>query len=198
MNKSIEKIIKEIRESNASREVIKKSKDIINELKVENKHLFNTETELSNDGTEFNNGDFVRLKNTTTTGEIFSLDKVKKRAVIQVGALKMKVNLDNLLHENESSSNQGNSTIKNYEVPVRDYLLDIRGKRPEEAEFEVLKFVDDSYVSGHERIEILHGKGTGALKNTVKHILSKHNKVKNFYYAPIEAGGEGITIIELL
>jgi DNA mismatch repair protein MutS2 len=48
-----------------------------------------------------------------------------------------------------------------------------------------------------ERIEILHGKGTGALKKTVTDILKKHDKVKNFYFAPIEFGGEGITIAEL-
>ena len=198
VNKSIEKIIKEIRESNASREVIKKSKGIISELKLQNTKLFITDSNLNNGEADFKIGDFVKLRDTNTTGEIFTLDKSKNRAVIQVGTLKMKVNLDNLLHEKESTSNQGNSIFKNYEVPIRDYQLDIRGEKPDEVEFEIIKFVDDSYVSGHERIEILHGKGTGALKNTVKNILTKHEKVKNFYFAPIEAGGEGITIIELL
>ena len=75
--------------------------------------------------------------------------------------------------------------------------LDIRGERADEAEFEVIKFVDDSYSAGLNRIEILHGKGTGALKKTVKEILSSHEKVKNFYFAPIEIGGDGITIAEL-
>jgi len=41
------------------------------------------------------------------------------------------------------------------------------------------------------------GKGTGALKRTVKEILDKHDNVKDFYFAPIESGGEGITIVEL-
>jgi DNA mismatch repair protein MutS2 len=198
VNKSVEKIIKEIRESNASREVIKKSKKIISELKEENKNLFAPDSDLPNNKEELNIGDFVRLKDTSTTGKIFSLDSSKNRAVIQVGALKMKVNLNNLLHEKGSFSKPDSSTYKNYEIPSRDYLLDIRGEKPEEAEFEVIKFVDDSYVSGHQRIEILHGKGTGALKNTVKNILSNHEKVKDFYFAPIEAGGEGVTIIELL
>jgi DNA mismatch repair protein MutS2 len=198
VNKSVEKIIKEIREANASREAIKKSKEIIRELKAENKNLFSPEIESPIDKGEFNIGDFVKLKDTTTTGKIDSLDRSKNKAVIQVGALKMKVNLDNLLHTNKIASKPEGSTYKNYEVPVRDYLLDIRGEKPDEAEFEVIKFVDDSYMSGHQRIEILHGKGTGALKKTVKDILSKHEKVKDFYFAPIEAGGEGVTIIELL
>jgi DNA mismatch repair protein MutS2 len=197
VNKSVEKIIKEIRESNASREVIIKSKEIISELKTENKNLFSPEIESRIDKAEFNIGDFVKLKDTSTTGKIDSLDESKNRAIIQVGTLKMKVNLDNLLHTNKIVPKPEGSAYKNYEVPVRDYLLDIRGEKPEEVEFEVIKFVDDSYMSGHQRIEILHGKGTGVLKKTVKDILSKHDKVKEFYFAPIEAGGEGVTIIEL-
>jgi DNA mismatch repair protein MutS2 len=77
------------------------------------------------------------------------------------------------------------------------YRLDIRGEKPETAEFEVIKYIDNSYTAGLERVEILHGKGTGALKKTVAEILKKHDKVKNFYFAPIEFGGEGITIAEL-
>jgi DNA mismatch repair protein MutS2 len=198
VNRSVEKIIKEIREANASREVIKKSKEIISELKAENRNLFSPDAEPDIDKAEFNIGDFVRLKDTSTTGKIDSFDKSKDKAVIQVGALKMKVNLDNLLHALKNNPKPEGSIYKNYEVPVRDYLLDIRGEKPEEAEFEVIKFVDDSYMSGHQRIEILHGKGTGTLKKTVRDILKKHDKVKDFYFAPIEAGGEGVTIIELL
>jgi DNA mismatch repair protein MutS2 len=78
-----------------------------------------------------------------------------------------------------------------------EYRIDIRGKKPEEADFDVIRFIDDSYMNGQNRIEILHGKGTGALKKMVKEILDKHEKVKAYYFAPIEAGGEGITIVEL-
>ena len=77
------------------------------------------------------------------------------------------------------------------------YRLDIRGKRPEEAEFEITRFIDDSYSAGLQQVEILHGKGTGALKKTVQELLKKHSAVKNYYYAKIEFGGEGITIVEL-
>jgi DNA mismatch repair protein MutS2 len=75
--------------------------------------------------------------------------------------------------------------------------LDIRGEKPEEAELKVIKFIDDAYVSGLTRVEILHGKGTGALKRLVKGILKSHENVKEFNFAPIEMGGEGITIAEI-
>ncbi len=111
--------------------------------------------------------------------------------------MKMKVNIDELLPEKEKSSKRKESSYNNYKIQTREYRLDIRGEKPDETEFKVIKFLDDSYVSGQERIEILHGKGTGALKKTVIAILKKHDKVKDYYFAPIEAGGEGITIVEL-
>ena len=83
------------------------------------------------------------------------------------------------------------------QVEMPQQRLDIRGEKPEEAEFEVIKFIDNAYSSGLVRIEILHGKGTGILKKTVQDILKNHELVKNYYFAPIQFGGDGITIAEL-
>jgi len=170
---------------------------LIREIKEENENLFVPDVELEQEITDFRIGDFVRLRDTSTTGKIFSLDKNKKRAVVQVGTMKMKVNIDELLPEKEKSSKEKRSSNSNYKIQTREYRLDIRGEKPDETEFNVIKFLDDSYASGQAKIEILHGKGTGALKKTVIAILKKHDKVKDYYFAPIEAGGEGITIVEL-
>ena len=107
----------------------------------------------------------------------------------------MQANINELVH-----SKKENPEIENYEYPVnystQQMRLDIRGERADAAEFEIIKFVDNAYSAGLDRVEILHGKGTGALKKTVKDILKNHDKVKDFYFAPIELGGEGITIVE--
>jgi len=196
-NRKIEQVIKELRETQASKQVIKKSKELISEIKEENENLFVSDVELEQEIIDFRIGDFVRLRDTSTTGKIFSLDKNKKRAVVEVGTMKMKVNIDELLPEKEKSSKEKRSYYNNYKIQTGEYRLDIRGDKPDETEFKVIKFLDDSFVSEQERIEILHGKGTGALKKTVIAILKKHDKVKDYYFAPIEAGGEGITIVEL-
>lgn len=198
VNKKIEQVVKEIRESEASREVIKKSREVIRSIKEENKNLISPDIELDEEIANFKVGDYVRLKDTTTKGNIFSLEKNKNRAIVQVGNIKMRLNLEKLVHENKKNVPVDNHIDRNYQVPEREHLLDIRGEKPEEAEFEVIKFIDDSYAASRDRIEILHGKGTGALKHIVKIILKNHDKVKNFYFASIEAGGEGITIVELL
>ena len=194
INKKFEKIVKELKESKAEKEIIKSSQEIIKEIKERNKSILPETTEDIN--TDFNEGDFVSVKGTNTTGKILEIFHDSKKAALLVGTVKMQVPLQNLIHSAKKieEKKEREYSFINSEVEMR---LDIRGERPEEAEFAVNKFVDNAYAAGLERIEILHGKGTGALKKTVKEILSHHNRVKTFYFAPIEIGGDGITIAEL-
>ncbi|MGD8307690.1 MAG: endonuclease MutS2, partial [Ignavibacteria bacterium] len=197
VNRKIEKVIKELRESQASKTVIKESQKLIQSIKEENKKLFLPDVDLESEKSDFKIGDFVRLKEISTNGTIYSIDKEKKIAVLQVGAMKMQVDLNDLIYEKEKSVKKNDKLYNSFNLQTREYRLDIRGEKPDEVEFEIVKFLDDSYATGQLRIEILHGKGTGALKKTVTTVLKAHEKVKDYYFAPIEAGGEGITIVEL-
>jgi len=196
VNKKIENVVKQIRESGAKKEVIKEAKMIVTELKEETEKLYLPDIGLETNLTDFSIGSFVSIKNTSTSGRIVQIDKEKKKAVIESGTIKMLVEMKDLFLDTSNSSKQATHYHK-FKFPETQYRLDIRGRKPEEADFEILKFIDDSYMTGQERIEILHGKGTGALKKTVKDILDKHENVKNYYFAPVEFGGEGITIVEL-
>ena len=197
VNKKIENVIKQIRESGAKKEVIKEAKKVIAEIKEETKNLYSPEIGLEAKLTDFSIGRLVLIRNTATSGKIIEIDKEKQRATIESGSIKMQVNLSDLLLDNSKRKDKPSIHHHNFRIPETSYRLDIRGKKPEETDFEILKFIDDSYMKGQERVEILHGKGTGALKKIVKEILNKHDKVKNYYFAPIEFGGEGITIVEL-
>jgi DNA mismatch repair protein MutS2 len=197
VNKKVENVIKEIRESGAKKEVIKEAKKNIAEMKDETDNLYTPDVGLEAKIEDFSVGSFVSIKNTSTSGQIIHIDKEKSKALIESGTTKMQVNLSDLLLIDSKRMSKPVTHNLNFKFPDTQYRLDIRGRKPEEADFEILKFIDDSYMTGQERIEILHGKGTGALKRTVKEILDKHEKVKNYYFAPIEFGGEGITIVEL-
>ena len=70
----------------------------------------------------------------------------------------------NLTSANKKEEKAAEVYPAGYELKSTDLRIDIRGKRPEESEFDVIRFLDDSYSSGLERVEILHGKGTGRLK----------------------------------
>jgi DNA mismatch repair protein MutS2 len=196
VNKKIEKVIKDLRESNASKDVIKESKKIIQEIKSENKEVFTEKVEKVSDKTDFEVGDFVGINNSSTTGKIIEMNKNKGKATIISGSIKMQVNLSDLFETKEKKTIVDNN-FSTFKISNANFRLDIRGEKPEAAEFQIIKFLDDAYQGSLERVEILHGKGTGVLKKTVWDILKQHEKVKNYYFAAIEFGGEGITIAEL-
>jgi DNA mismatch repair protein MutS2 len=196
INKKVEQVIKEIKENNAKPEVIKSSHAAIREIKEVNRSFIREEPVVLSVDIHFLTGDFVKLRNTETTGKILEINKNK--AVISVGSLKMQVSLDELTPSKKDKTKPAADSSYSYVAATyANVRLDIRGERADEAEFRVVKFIDEAYSSGLERIEILHGKGTGALKKTVKEVLKAHDKVKNFYFAAIELGGDGVTIAEL-
>lgn len=197
VNKKVESTIKEIRESGAQKNVIKETKKIIDELKAEAQNLYSPEVVTEINISDFRVGNFVMIRETSTQGRILQIDSARNKALIESGSIKMQVNLSELVIANASKETKAENHHHNLQNLIPQHRLDIRGRKPEEVDFEIIKFLDDSYMNGQDRIEILHGKGTGVLKKTVKDILDKHEKVKNYYFAPIEFGGEGITIVEL-
>ncbi|MBC7796975.1 MAG: Smr/MutS family protein [Pyrinomonadaceae bacterium] len=75
--------------------------------------------------------------------------------------------------------------------------LNIIGKRTDEAEDLLDKFLDKSYLSGFQKVRIVHGIGTGALKNFVHSFLKNHAHVSRYTLAHQTEGGNGATIVEL-
>jgi DNA mismatch repair protein MutS2 len=162
-------------------------------LKDKNKDIFSETLDVHDESEVLTVGDFAQIKNTHTSGEIIEI--VKEKALLVAGGLKFQAPLKDLIKTKRENKIQDNF-IK---LPITNpaYRIDIRGEKPETAEFVVIKFIDEAYVSGLTQIEILHGKGTGVLKRLVNEILKSHEKVKDFRFAPVDMGGDGITIVDL-
>lgn len=75
--------------------------------------------------------------------------------------------------------------------------LDVRGARVHESEELVRQFVDDSSIQGLTSVRIIHGDGTGALREAIRIILAKHPLVASFSAAPRDQGGNGATLVDL-
>lgn len=196
VNKKIEEVIKSLKESNARKDIIKSSQEIIKELKVSNTELFAEQVDKNGEIFDFNTGDFVAVRNTSTTGEIIKLSTDKKNATVLSGSIKMKIKTDELVPVKKEKKPDPVYNSYAYDTSAQQVRIDIRGEKPDQAEFEVIKFLDGAYSSGLNRVEILHGKGTGVLKEMVQRILKDYDKVNSFHFAPIENGGDGITIAE--
>ncbi|MBS7054942.1 MAG: endonuclease MutS2 [Streptococcus salivarius] len=74
---------------------------------------------------------------------------------------------------------------------------DLRGKRYEEAMQELDAFIDQALLNNMSQVDIIHGIGTGVIRDAVTKYLRRHRHVKSFEYAPQSAGGSGCTIATL-
>ena len=75
--------------------------------------------------------------------------------------------------------------------------IEVRGQTLDEALPAIEKFLDDGFRAGVPRLRVVHGKGTGKMRNAVRQMLSKHPLVKGFDYAEPRDGGEGVTVVEM-
>jgi DNA mismatch repair protein MutS2 len=197
INSKFENTIKRIKETKAETKIIKEEKNKIDQLKKEIKITYSEPqnskpTELAN----IDVGDYVTIKDSFTSGEIIEIDKNKNVATLDTGNLRIKVKLNNLIKSKRKKEKyeQQQSGIS---ITQTNTTLDIRGQKPEEAEFEIIKFIDDAYLANLKDVEIIHGKGTGVLRITVHEILKNHDLVKDFNLADIKSGGHGATIVKL-
>lgn len=197
INKKIEKVIKDIKETQAEKETIKKSKIEISQIKELNKKYIEPEVDSYPEKADFKVGGFAQVKNSHSIGKIIDINSDKNRATLLVGSLKVQVKLSELIPAKQEKESTKRESFDHFIAKDVQYRLDIRGERAEEAEFKVIKYLDEANQMSLNRVEILHGKGTGALKKMVQEILKKHENVKEFNFAPIEQGGDGITIVEL-
>ena len=117
---------------------------------------------------------------------------------VQIGIMKMKVNETDIqligAPKPEKMAKQL-STVrgKDYHVSLE---LDLRGERYENALSRVEKYIDDALLAGYPRVSIIHGKGTGALRQGVQEYLKNHRSVKRSRFGEAGEGGTGVTVVE--
>jgi DNA mismatch repair protein MutS2 len=74
--------------------------------------------------------------------------------------------------------------------------IDLRGHRVDEAEMAMIAALDAAVLADHPSLKVIHGKGTGAVRERVHEVLSRDPRVSQFALAPLKAGGSGVTIVE--
>ncbi len=78
-----------------------------------------------------------------------------------------------------------------------DLQIDLRGWRVEDALEEVDAYLNNAVMAGMHQVRLLHGKGTGALRQAIREQLAHHPLVKSFASAAANDGGDGVTVVQL-
>lgn len=145
-------------------------------------------------------GSKVKLEDGSEIGEV--LDIKNNHAIVAFGSIQTKVKLQNLilLVDNKKKIISKHNTLYSKIITEKsefDFNLDIRGLMKDEALTALDNFMDRAIMYGIHSIKIIHGRGTGALKQAVQFYLKKYPHVKNFRYEDERFGGDGITIVEM-
>ena len=117
----------------------------------------------------------------------------------QVGLMKMTLKEDEFEAVGkeaaaEKPASRKVSTVKRSKSRGAKARLDLRGKRYEEAMEELDAFIDQALLNNMAQVDIIHGIGTGVIREGVQNYLRRNKQVKSFAYAPQNAGGSGATI----
>ncbi len=151
----------------------------------------------------------VGTKVLTSFGNVGIVEKIDKDlAEVLVGSMRLREKLENLkavVNEeiqpkqslSEKLQNQAKDTNLRLDTEDAEAELNLIGKTTADAEYEVDRFLDEAYLASLPQVRIIHGFGTGALKNFVHHFLKGHPHVEKFGFAPRDQGGQGATIAEL-
>lgn len=142
-------------------------------------------------------GDEVNIPSLNQQGIIVSLEQEKRSALVQVGVMKMTMPLKSLikLKQEQPKVKKGLQKIIQHKTEHTAKECDVRGEDLEEALYVIDKYLDDSYLSGYNDITIIHGVGTGVLKQGIQKMLKKHRLVKHFREGVYGEGGTGVTIV---
>jgi len=226
-NAKIENTIRTIRESQAEKEKTKEARQSLNDFKstlgnVDNftddkiarkiqkiKDKEKTKKQKDKQPKEqrqqpISVGDNVRIKGQTSIGQV--LDIKKNSAIVAFGMIKSTAKVDTLEYVSKNQVKRDTkSTLMSAAATddVREKKLnfkqdiDVRGMRGDEALQAVMYFIDDAVLVGMSRVRILHGTGTGALRQIIRDYLHSAPGVRNYQDEHVQFGGTGITVVDL-
>ena len=189
---------------------ILRRKDNKNKRKKEKEEKATDATSLQNStitqtqNSKFKEGDTVRIKGTTTVGTIESIQD--KNVVVIFGGLRSTTAIKKIEHATPPKKEEprpymtvGKQTRETIDSKKLNFKqdLDVRGMRGEEALNAVMYFIDDATLVGMSRVRILHGTGTGILRQLIRQYLATVPAVTSYKDEHVQFGGAGITVVDL-
>ncbi|MDE7144727.1 MAG: Smr/MutS family protein [Duncaniella sp.] len=221
-NASIERTIAEIKSANAEREKTLEARRKLKEERLElerwkqsggNEHSLlakapkkrrdkASKAETKPEKKDLSVGTNVRLDGGGTVGTILQLSG--KNAIVLFGNLKTTVKTDRLSPTTAQAAATKKASVSmqtidsGYERQLNfKQEIDVRGMRADEAVQAVTYFIDDAIRFSASRVRILHGTGTGALRQSIRQYLSTIPGVESFHDEDVRFGGAGITVVNL-
>lgn len=210
-NAEVERAVREIREAEADRDVTRAARERIEGLQSrvgesrrraarKRQHAERRPSGEAEHAGPIREGDQVVIDGKGPSGEVIEMRETE--ALVAVGSARLRVGLDRLdrvggPRKQEVTVRRSVDSVGGWSPTTARTRIDLRGLRVDEALAEVVRLVDEAVAAGLSSVEILHGKGTGALRSAIHEYLAARGDVSGFDDAPVEQGGAGVTIVRI-
>ena len=204
--KEIAKVIRQLQQGDRTMQKTQQARDAIDRLSA--KELAKTQTpKPAKPSYKPKVGERIRIPRLNQTGEVLSIDEDTEQLAVRFGIMKMNVGLseiESLDGQKAEVKPKAKAAVKGASpkskrpaVAVRtsSNTLDIRGERVNNAEIKIDNAISKAIESG--MLWIIHGKGTGRLRQGVHEYLKRHPQVEKFELAEQKEGGAGVTIVHI-
>lgn len=201
-------IVKELRSISAEiekdrsrriQEAQEKLKEKLNKIEAEvSDNIFNVKS--NKPPKDLKVGETVEVLTFNQMGTVLEEPDENGNVKVQVGIMKINAHISTLRRGEKEEEAQIRGSIKSIMgSKAKDVKpeIDLRGKNLDEAFLELDKYLDDVYIAGMKEISIIHGKGTGVLRDGIQGYLKSHRNVKSFRLGKYGEGGDGVTIVEM-
>jgi DNA mismatch repair protein MutS2 len=196
-NKLVENTISEIKSSNADKETTKNLRENLSRELQKNTVKPVVVKPVQTEDEELKPGDWVKLADSETTGQVIEL--IKDNVVIAIGDLRtvakrkrvIKVSKSAVPKEIRKSYSQTN------DMASFSPEIDVRGMRTEDALGNIERLFDRAVMMGFGNLKIIHGKGDGILRKMIRQYLKKYEQVDRMEDEHLDRGGDGITYVYL-
>ena len=139
----------------------------------------------------------VWLRGISIPGEALSEPDERGEFDVQLGALRTRVRLEQVQSTGAPPADTDQRRLTVPAAPWSPSEIEVRGQRIDEALPHVEQFLDAAARSGHGRVRLIHGRGTGTLRRAVRELLDRHPLVTGYETADPKEGGEGVTVASL-
>ena len=175
----------------------------LREIEKKNRNTIKRETNDNPvDPASLSLGDRVKILTLNQNGEIISLPDEKGLLQVQVGIMKIGVNVsDIMLIDNgkpkKKKKASGYGKLYKKKAQTVSMSVDVRGKNMDDAVMDVEKYIDDAFISGLKEVTVIHGRGEGILRKGIRDMLKRNKNVDGFRSGGFNEGGDGVTIVNL-
>ncbi|MCQ2551001.1 MAG: endonuclease MutS2 [Clostridia bacterium] len=148
---------------------------------------------------ELSVGDRVKVLSLDQNGEILSLPDDRDELLVQMGIMKMKVHLDDLVLINDGTKKKAKANYGNmFKTKAQNVSISInvQGEILDDAIMDVEKYLDDAYMAGLKEVTIIHGLGEGILRSGIRQRLRANKHVASYRKGGFSEGGDGVTVVK--